>query len=100
MAHLSTFLPALLDAFENHSPYFRKARHPSSDVARAAEAWSGDRQGNRGCIVAGRSLLMARGRCGNMFQHERELKHSTATSAGQHAAYEITMMGSVPTLFK
>nr|CAB3451488.1 unnamed protein product [Digitaria exilis] len=25
MAHLSTFLPALLDAFENHSPYVRKA---------------------------------------------------------------------------
>ncbi|XP_039781042.1 uncharacterized protein LOC120648347 isoform X12 [Panicum virgatum] len=24
MAHLSTFLPALLDAFENHSPYIRK----------------------------------------------------------------------------
>ncbi|CAL4885997.1 unnamed protein product [Urochloa decumbens] len=24
-AHLSTFLPALLDAFENHSPYVRKA---------------------------------------------------------------------------
>jgi CLIP-associating protein 1/2 len=25
MAHLSIFLPALLDAFENHSPYVRKA---------------------------------------------------------------------------
>ncbi|XP_039839576.1 uncharacterized protein LOC120699605 isoform X5 [Panicum virgatum] len=24
MAHLSTFFPALLDAFENHSPYVRK----------------------------------------------------------------------------
>jgi hypothetical protein len=82
------------------TPVLVQARHPSSDVARAAEAWSGDRQGNRGCIVAGQSLLMARGRCGNMFQHERELKHSTATSAGQHAAYEIPMMGSVPTLFK
>jgi len=28
MAHLSTFLPALLDAFENHSPYVRKVVNP------------------------------------------------------------------------
>ena len=30
MAHLSTFLPALLDAFKNHSPYFRKIVNPLS----------------------------------------------------------------------
>jgi len=28
MAHLSIFLPALLDAFENHSPYVRKVVNP------------------------------------------------------------------------
>ncbi|XP_039839552.1 uncharacterized protein LOC120699605 isoform X2 [Panicum virgatum] len=28
MAHLSTFFPALLDAFENHSPYVRKVVNP------------------------------------------------------------------------
>jgi len=28
MAHLSTFLPALLDAFENHSPYVHKVVNP------------------------------------------------------------------------
>ena len=28
MAHLSTFLPTLLDAFENHSPYVRKVVNP------------------------------------------------------------------------
>ncbi|XP_039839567.1 CLIP-associated protein-like isoform X4 [Panicum virgatum] len=34
MAHLSTFFPALLDAFENHSPYVRKSLD-------ATAAWSG-----------------------------------------------------------
>ena len=47
------------------------------------ERWQTRQQGR---IVVGRSRLVARGRCGNMLQHE--LKHSTATSAGQHAGYE------------
>ena len=34
MAHLSTFLPALLDAFENHSPYVRKVVNPLSPYVR------------------------------------------------------------------
>jgi len=76
MAYLSTFLPAVLDAFENHSPYVRKflyrpgkadehcvllelgcrcttpvlgqAGHPSSDTARAGAAWSGGQTRQQG----------------------------------------------------
>ncbi|KAG2546895.1 uncharacterized protein LOC120648347 isoform X2 [Panicum virgatum] len=47
MAHLSTFLPALLDAFENHSPYIRKS---SNLLVRPAQAKSTSRSAERTCI--------------------------------------------------
>ena len=92
MAHLSTFLPALLDAFKNQSSYgarlefqchcsvvrpmlvLGQAQQPSSDAAWTAAARSSGQARQRGHIAVGRTRLVARGRRGNMLLVKFELQ--------------------------